>query len=591
MQKKKKAKTIRAQIFHGYIVTTMLTICLVITSVIFLYGISRNYLVVANNREKQMAIEDAMISHYKWLEGLSVSIQTDKEFSGSLDASSCDFGKWLGGLSQKDLSGNDMQAIQSLHQEIHNAAKEVVSTSKINAQKIFYGQIEPEVQQLVSNLSTVSAYYKNLADAAGGRLLIFVGVFIFISIILGIIVMAVALSFANRTSKRISKPIAAVAQWSESLSLGMDNLQLDITGIDESSDNEVGIMVRAFKRMTDSIKENVNVMQRVANGDMTAFVNIRSSHDSLGKNIYKMVQSNDLLFAEILEIAQTVANASEQIAHASQGLAQTSSVQASSVHDLSKTIKRAGELIEESTKKTVDATDISEKIKIDAEESSKKMELLVGSVNNIRESSEKISLVIKSIEDIAFQTNILALNAAIEAARAGQAGNGFAAVADEVRNLALKSAQAAEESKTLIENTIYKTQDGTRISGEASEMFHQIVDEINQIVSIITDIASMSSEQLGGIQQVRAEIEHISQATENNASVSEQSAAASKEMSQNAALLKEAMSKFNLRQRKKGSAYIPPEKQNDPEFIRRANENYQKSLETGKYGFEYIEEA
>ena len=206
------------------------------------------------------------------------------------------------------------------------------------------------------------------------------------------------------------------------------------------------------------------------------------------------------------------------------------------------------------------------------------MAQLVQSVDDINESSHKIANVIKLIDNIAFQTNILALNAAVEAARAGEAGKGFAVVADEVRMLALKSAEAANDSKSLIEATIQATEDGSKISAEAFETFQHIVNDLDQITGIVANMADSSARQENAISNIHTQIERIQNSITSNAAVSEEAVATSNEMRDDAKLLEDEMNRFNLRQRQMGQAYIPPEKRGDQEFIREANANYQKAF-------------
>ena len=235
-------------------------------------------------------------------------------------------------------------------------------------------------------------------------------------------------------------------------------------------------------------------------------------------------------------------------------------------------------LVRQNCQETEHATEISQSIRQDVQHSNEKMAQLVQSVDDINESSHKIANVIKLIDNIAFQTNILALNAAVEAARAGEAGKGFAVVADEVRMLALKSAEAANDSKSLIEATIQATEDGSKISAEAFETFQHIVNDLDQITGIVANMADSSARQENAISNIHTQIERIQNSITSNAAVSEEAVATSNEMRDDAKLLEDEMNRFNLRQRQMGQAYIPPEKRGDQEFIREANANYQKAF-------------
>lgn len=583
-------KTIKKQVFQGYIIIIFITLLLLSVSLLYLNSIDKSDKIVSINRDHQNSTKEAVVLHYEWLDNLNISIQTGKDFSGSLDSTSCSLGKWLASINSEALQDTQvlsaLQLITKPHEEIHDYASkilELAKTDKEGAYLAYSTDIKPKVTQIISGLTTISNRYKSIADDASAKLSIQITNSIKTSIFLTIVAIIVAIIIANSISKRISKPIIAVAEWSKKLSMGIEDLEFNMEGVEKDSQNEVGIMINSFKEMAKSIQDNVNVVKKVANGDMTAFVNIRSSRDSLGKNLYQMVQSNDMMFAEILQIASTVAIGADEIAHSSEALAHSATTQANSINEISSIVINAGKLSMSNAEKAKLTTNISLQIKKDIEYSDSKMKTLVNSVEDIRTASEKISSVIKSIEDIAFQTNLLSLNAAIEAARAGEAGNGFAIVANEVRELALKSSKAADESKALIENAINKTHEGSHMSSETSETFVKITDSINKIVDMVFEIAASSEEQQHKVEKIELEIERITQTASDNAITSEKSADASLLMHSNAEMLKQTMSKFNLRKREEGHAYIPPEKENDHEFIREANENYKKSMRTGEY--------
>jgi methyl-accepting chemotaxis protein len=171
---------------------------------------------------------------------------------------------------------------------------------------------------------------------------------------------------------------------------------------------------------------------------------------------------------------------------------------------------------------------------------------VVNTMEAINSSSKKIVDIISVIDGIAFQTNILALNAAVEAARAGEQGRGFAVVASEVRNLAQRSAAAAKEIKTLIDDSVEKVGLGSQQVGEAGLALQEIVTGVNRITDVMSEITAASHEQQSGIEQVNQAIIQMDQVTQQNAALVEQAAAASAAMQDQARNLANVVSMFKL---------------------------------------------
>ena len=590
--KKKKINSIRKQILSGYRHVILVMCLLVAVSLISLIQISRNYRVVSNNRDNQAATQSALAKHYEWLEMYNESIVNGTEFKGSLDYNTCLLGQWLSGVSDSDLSDTVIRTAldetQEPHQKMHTLASEILelaANDQTAAYKRFNEELKPLTEKVIQGLDKISTQYKEIANQASEKMDRLIFIMIVLNIVCALVGFIVAIFYGTRSARQISRPITAVAEWSEKLSVGADEIDFDQQVLKGNEDNEIGSMIHSFQRMVDSIHENVEVVKRLAQGDMTVFVNIRSQEDSLGRNLYHLVQSNDFMFARIIEIAMSVATASQNIANASQTLADTASKQVVAINELNSSTDETRELVRQNGVEVQHATDLSHSILQDMQDSNAKMGLLVESVDEINKSSRKIANVIKLIDDIAFQTNILALNAAVEAARAGEAGKGFAVVADEVRVLALKSADAANESKQLIEATMRATKDGSQTSSEAFETFQHVVDDLDSIIETVNRISDSSQKQEDAISRIHEQVEFINESITSNLSVNEEAAAASAEMREDARLLEDEMNQFNLRQRKMGHAYIPPEKRGDEEFIRQANENYQKALKTGKFEF------
>lgn len=588
-----KKGTTKYQILRGYLFITSIMVLVVAVVFLFQAMIYSRYKIVSESSTQEAVAKDMLSSHYNWILQLVNSMHSGKEFEGNLNPETCSFGTWL---TQNEYNITDeeivsrIKAIKNVHSEVHNFANGINQLNEEQRKEKydeFIQVYEPKISVLIENLAAISQRYTQMAQQADKDLSTLLMISIICIILLTLFGIIVSMMLANKTSTKISAPMASIAAWSKELSEGADTLDFNFDYGDIDHNNEIATMIDSFKQLANSIQENVRVVKRVADGDMTVFVDIRSSKDTLGKNLYRMVQSNDALFSEILKVAHKVAEGSTYIANVSHDLADSAHVQAQTVNDLSSSIDNASNLITKSSEHMAEAASISDVIRTNAQESNEKMNVLAKSVEEMKTASQKVSQVIKNIDDIAFQTNILALNASVEAARAGESGKGFAVVANEVRELALKSTDAAEKSKALIENTINKAVMGSKISVEALKMFEIIVDEINNITSIIQEESSSSMEQLKCLEEIRTNISGIMRETANNVDISKTSANSSKEMQKNADMLKNEMHKFNLRQRQPGKAYIPPEKATDPEFIRVANENYRHTQETGQYNYDY----
>lgn len=592
-------KSIRKRIVDGYLKVILLSAVLGVITIGSLSVLFAYYGNMTSLDEERVTLSNTIDSHHQWRFDLINSLETGSNFTGSLDSNTCSFGQWLNSYEETGASDQIMQMAQQVkqtHDEIHNLAKELLTmheTDPEGAINKFFEQLDPKTQEVINVLNDIDDVYseemtKNTQDFE--RLMTGIIVLIVVAVIaIGVF----SFLYGRQLAMQIAAPVMMVADWAKNLSLGA--VDLSIAGNElaqmekENAGSEVGLMIQAFHNMAENIRENVSVVQRIADGDMTAFVKIRSRRDSLGKSLYRLVQSNDIMFNEIVESAHSVAAGADEIANASHMLAESSTTQAAAAQRLSDEMEHVSALILFNDEKAQEAHGITKEIEADLRTSNEHMRVLFDSVTHMQEASKKIATVMKTIDDITFETNILALNAAIEAARAGAAGKGFAVVADEVRALAMKSAEAAKESRMLIENNIKQTEEGTSIASESASIFGEINKKIAKIVEIVENVSGLSTDQMESIQQVAESVARITEAATSNAAISEESDASSQEMRQQAAFLRSKMKHFNLRARKKGEAYIPNEKQGDAEFIEHANKAYQIKESTGHYGNEYID--
>ena len=238
------------------------------------------------------------------------------------------------------------------------------------------------------------------------------------------------------------------------------------------------------------------------------------------------------------EGADQVNDAAGQVASASQQLAEGASEQASSLEETSSALEQMAAMTRTNAENAKEANSLSGQARDAAQSGDQTMDKLNNAMAAINESSGQISKIIKVIEEIAFQTNLLALNAAVEAARAGEHGKGFAVVADEVRNLAQRAAQAARETTSLIENSVGRAKEGADVAGEVAQSLGAIVGDVTRVTDLINGIARASEEQAEGVEQVNMAVSQMDKVTQQNASGAEESASAAEELSAQAATVK-----------------------------------------------------
>jgi methyl-accepting chemotaxis protein len=241
-----------------------------------------------------------------------------------------------------------------------------------------------------------------------------------------------------------------------------------------------------------------------------------------------------------VESAQTH-GAALQVSSASQSMADGASRQAASLEESSASLHEMASMTSRNSESAQSAKGLAAEARTTADAGTRDMAAMREAMTAIKSSSSEISKIIKTIDEIAFQTNILALNAAVEAARAGEAGAGFAVVAEEVRNLAQRSAQAAKETAAKIEDASSKSEQGASISAQVAGSLDKIVERIRQLDEMVGGIAQASTEQSEGIGQLNQAVAGMDKITQSNAALAQQSASSAEEMKAQSAQVKTAV--------------------------------------------------
>jgi methyl-accepting chemotaxis protein len=222
--------------------------------------------------------------------------------------------------------------------------------------------------------------------------------------------------------------------------------------------------------------------------------------------------------------ADEAAEASSQMAESGRVVAQDAHEQASCLQETMVSLKEISSTTEQNSDRAVNADGLMTKAKETVQSATGAMQNLTQSMNAISASSREVAGVLKSLDEIAFNTNILALNAAVEAARAGQAGAGFSVVADEVRSLARRAAEAARHSAEIVDKTIGDVANGVQYVTLAREAFQKVSDRIEQGSEVVSQIAASSETQTRGIRTIGRVISRLETVTQNNVANAQQTA-------------------------------------------------------------------
>ncbi len=375
---------------------------------------------------------------------------------------------------------------------------------------------------------------------------------IILTIACGLVAIIIGIFIAIFMSKRIVSPILLCVNRLRELVQGDLHSPVPVV----KSNDETGILANSTKELVDSLSKIITDISYILNELSDGNLNVQyleeypGDFSSIQTLTAKIVDSLNETMSLISESANQVATGSEQVSGSAQALSQGSAEQASSTEELAATTNEIMYKVNENASNAKTASERTTKTVEEIEHSNQQMHEMLQAMEEISTKSSEIGKIIKTIDDIAFQTNILALNAAVEAARAGTAGKGFSVVADEVRNLASKSAQAAKNTTVLIDDTVKAVDNGTKLAGETAKAMLTVVEGASQVTNLIDEIAHASEEQAESINQVTQGVEQISAVVQTNSATAEESAAASEELSSQAVTMRNIVGKFTLRSSK-----------------------------------------
>ncbi|WP_426110409.1 methyl-accepting chemotaxis protein [Massilia sp. PWRC2] len=354
--------------------------------------------------------------------------------------------------------------------------------------------------------------------------------------------------------------IATIAELLAEERRQIDAATSEIAAINVASRNlmtALGVVMLAFgiccwwllsRSITIPLARAVAAARKVASGDLTSQID-NSRHDEAGQLLEALRQMNSSLSSLVGGVrvsTDTISVAAQEIAAGNADLSRRTEMQASALEETASTMEELTSTVKQNADNARQANQVVMSASAVALKGGSVVSQVVETMGAIKASSGKIVDIIGVIDGIAFQTNILALNAAVEAARAGEQGRGFAVVANEVRFLAQRAASAAKEIKLLIDASVGKVEQGSRLVDEAGQTMGAIVQSVQQVADIMSEIAAASEEQSSGIEQINLAINQMDEMTQQNAALVEQASAAALSMRDQSQSLLTDVSQFKI---------------------------------------------
>jgi methyl-accepting chemotaxis protein len=288
------------------------------------------------------------------------------------------------------------------------------------------------------------------------------------------------------------------------------------------------------------------VLAEVAEGDLRSQApeDSRDELGDLGRMLNATIHSLRETIGEVQRIAFSIAHSTEGISHGNEALAERTQTQAANLEETASSMAEFTTTVQATAANARSVASATGQAEAVAETGRERVQELVASMSKIGQASTRIAEVVGFVDDLAFQINLLALNAAVEAARAGEHGRGFAVVASEVRNLALRSTEAAREIRTQINDSAAHAKGGEQAAGRADEVIREVVKDVQRATVASAEIASATSEQSKSIEEISRAVAQIDEVTQRNAAMVQEATGAAESLRAQAAALSELVARF-----------------------------------------------
>lgn len=390
---------------------------------------------------------------------------------------------------------------------------------------------------------------------------------------IGAVARAMHLSLRGRIAATLSLIMLALAAFGWMAWSSDDLARAGLNGWGAGFAGAVALATASFwlyleRNVVAPMQQALNAALRMAGGDMTATIETTLTNDA-GQLLRALRQMNINLRSIIGDVRRNfdvMQKATHEIVEGNVDLSGRSDSQAAALEETAASMEQLASTVQSNAQRSTRGNDVAAAALAIAEKGGTVVQQVVSTIGEISASSSKIHDIVDIINGIASQTNLLALNAAVEAARAGEAGRGFAVVATEVRSLAQRSAAAASEIKQLIEVSAAKVNTGTTLAQQAGDTMKEIIQAVNGVTAIMSEVAAASMEQSTGIGEVNQAVTQMDEVTQKNAELVEMSARATAGLENSARTLMEALAIFKLESTRTQSVV----RRERPEPMRRA---------------------